>query len=170
MRIFLVGYMASGKSTFGRLLAKEKGYSFIDLDDFIVAQEGITIAEIFQQFGEDGFREKERKALESVADMERVIVATGGGTPCFFDNMALMNRMGTTVYLKASSQWLANSILLHPSDRPLVKGLALNELIAFVGNHLPPRIPFYEQAEYTIDVEHVKEQNFKVDFNILLAL
>ncbi len=164
MQLFLVGYMASGKSTFGKLLAKQRGMEFIDLDHFLVEQEGLTIAEIFHQFGEEVFRQKERKALEQICQKENVVVATGGGTPCFFDNMTLMNRMGTTVYLKASAQWLANSILLHPSDRPLVKGLSLNELMHFVTTHLPPRIPFYEQAQHIVNVEKVTASNLEECF------
>ncbi len=167
MRLFLVGYMASGKSTFGRLLARKKGCAFIDLDDFLVEQEGLTVAEIFQQFGEEEFRKRERKALEKVAEIDNVIVATGGGTPCFFDNMELMNRMGTTVYLQASAQWLANSIVLHPGDRPLVKGLSLNQLIDFVEKHLPPRIPFYEKAQKVVNVEKVTEDNFMTFFKTI---
>ncbi len=164
MRLFLVGYMASGKSTFGKLLAQKTGCAFIDLDDFWVQQEGLTVAEIFQQFGEEEFRKRERKALEKVAEIDNVIVATGGGTPCFFDNMELMNRTGTTVYLQASAQWLANSIVLHPGDRPLVKGLSLNQLIDFVEKHLPPRISFYEKAKKVVNVEKVTADNLMTFF------
>ncbi len=167
MQLFLVGYMASGKSTFGKLLAQKKGCNFIDLDDFLVEQEGLTVAEIFQRFGEEEFRRRERKALEKVAEIDNVIVATGGGTPCFFDNMELMNRMGTTVYLQASAQWLAESIMLHPGDRPLVKGLTLNELIEFVKKHLPPRIPFYQKAKKVVNVELVTEDNIAEVFGEL---
>ncbi len=164
MRLFLVGYMASGKSTFGKLLAEKMGCTFIDLDDFLIQQEGLTVAEIFQQFGEEEFRKRERTALEKVAETDNVIVATGGGTPCFFDNMELMNRKGTTVYLQASAQWLANSIVLHPGDRPLVKGLSLNQLIDFVEKHLPPRIPFYEKAKKVVNVEKVTADNLMTFF------
>ncbi len=156
--------MASGKSTFGKLLAQKMGCIFIDLDDFLVKQEGLTVAEIFQQFGEEEFRKRERKALEKVVEKDNVIVATGGGTPCFFDNMELMNRKGITVYLQASAQWLANSIVLHPGDRPLVKGLSLNQLIDFVEKHLPPRIPFYEKAKKVVNVEKVTADNLMTFF------
>ena len=101
-RIFLIGYMGVGKTTLGKALADRTGLSFIDLDLFIEGRYRKTIRQIFEAEGEEAFREIERKALHEVAEFEDIILSTGGGTPCFFDNMTYMNSVGTTVYLKAS--------------------------------------------------------------------
>ena len=105
-RIFLIGYMGVGKTTLGKALADRTGLSFIDLDLFIEGRYRKTIRQIFEAEGEEAFREIERKALHEVAEFEDIILSTGGGTPCFFDNMTYMNRVGTTVYLKASPEAL----------------------------------------------------------------
>ena len=109
-RIFLIGYMGVGKTTLGKALADRTGLSFIDLDLFIEGRYRKTIRQIFEAEGEEAFREIERKALHEVAEFEDIILSTGGGTPCFFDNMTYMNRVGTTVYLKASLEALTERI------------------------------------------------------------
>ena len=98
-RIFLTGYMGSGKTTLGRALAAEMGIPFIDLDHYIEKRYCKTIAQLFAEKGEEGFREVERRMLHEVGEFEDVIISTGGGTPCFFDNIEYMNAQGTTVYL-----------------------------------------------------------------------
>src|SRR5690554_4257405 len=99
-RIFIIGYMGSGKTTVGKKLAKSLSLSFIDLDAFIESKYRKTIAEIFAEKGEDGFRKIESKALSEVALIEDVVISTGGGAPCFYNNMELMNKTGTTVIYK----------------------------------------------------------------------
>ena len=103
-RVFIVGYMGSGKTTVGRQLARSLSLQFIDLDAFIEGKYRKTISQLFEERGEDDFRKLERQALLEVAEFENVVISTGGGTPCFFDNMALMNRSGTTVYLQAEPE------------------------------------------------------------------
>ena len=98
-RIFLVGYMGAGKTTLGRALAKATGMQFIDLDCYIEERFRKTIAQIFAEKGEEHFRDLERRMLHEVGEFEDVIISTGGGTPCFFDNIEYMNSQGTTVYL-----------------------------------------------------------------------
>ena len=98
---FLIGYMGSGKTTLGRAVAARTGIRFIDLDDYIEEREGCSIREIFASRGEDAFRAIERDALQEVSRMADTLVACGGGTPCFGDNMDLLNRCGLTVYLDA---------------------------------------------------------------------
>ena len=99
MRIFLIGYMGSGKTTLGRKLAYILQYQFIDLDDYIEKQEGRKISHIFEEDGEDYFRKLERVYLHRVIDKEDLVISTGGGTPCFFDNMNQMNEYGKTIYI-----------------------------------------------------------------------
>ena len=113
-RIFLIGYMGVGKTTLGKALADRTGLSFIDLDLFIEGRYRKTIRQIFEAEGEEAFREIERRALHEVAEFEDIVLSTGGGTPCFFDNMTYMNRVGTTVYLKASPEALTERIALAP--------------------------------------------------------
>ena len=98
-RIFLIGYMGAGKTTMGKELSKQSGLSFIDLDHFMEGRYRKTVRQLFEEKGEETFRQIEKKALHEVADFENVVISTGGGTPCFFDNMAYMNSIGTTVYL-----------------------------------------------------------------------
>ena len=98
-RIFLIGYMGAGKTTLGKAFAREMSLNFIDLDWFIEERFHKTVQQLFLERGEDGFRELERKMLHEVAEFEDVVVSTGGGTPCFFDNMEYMNDCGDTVFL-----------------------------------------------------------------------
>ena len=109
-RIFLIGYMGAGKTTMGKELSKQSGLSFIDLDHFMEGRYRKTVRQLFEEKGEETFRQIEKKALHEVADFENVVISTGGGTPCFFDNMAYMNSIGTTVYLKASPQGLSERL------------------------------------------------------------
>ncbi len=92
MRIFLIGYMGSGKSTLGRRLAKHLNLQFVDMDHYIEERNYKTIPQIFAEEGEAEFRKKERKALEELSEFTNIIIATGGGAPCFFDNIDIMNR------------------------------------------------------------------------------
>lgn len=149
MRIFLIGFMGCGKTTVGRKLASQLDYPFIDLDKQIVSQTGMPIQDYFREHGESKFRELERDTLRSTAS-ENVIVATGGGAPCFFDNMDWMNANGTTVYIMMPPKALA-SRLQGASDRPLINGLHGEELTKFIETKLAEREPFYKQAKYLVN-------------------
>jgi shikimate kinase len=146
MRIYLVGFMGSGKSTTGRKLAKLTGLNFIDLDKYLEERYFKTIPLIFSEEGEKGFREKERRSLQEVSQFEDVVIGTGGGTPCFFDNMEMMNRSGFTVYLAPDTETLANRIFKSKNERPLVSGKSREELIGYINDTLKIRSPFYEKA------------------------
>ena len=98
-RIFLTGYMGAGKTTLGRAFAAAEGLQFVDLDWYIEERTHRTVQQLFAEGGEEGFRRTEQRLLHEVACFEDVVVATGGGTPCFFDNMEVMNRAGITVFL-----------------------------------------------------------------------
>ncbi|MDH6355303.1 shikimate kinase [Dysgonomonas sp. PH5-45] len=147
-RIFLVGYMGVGKTTLGKALARRLSLSFIDLDLFIQARYQKTVKQMFADFGEDGFRDIERKVLSEVSDFENVVISTGGGTPCFFDNMDLMNKKGKTVYLEASTEVLFKRLHPRKDKRPLLYGKSDEELLSFIKENLEKRTPFYRKAKY----------------------
>lgn len=150
MRLFLIGFMGSGKSTMGRALASQLDLTFIDLDSFLEEKYFKTIPQIFAEEGEDGFRKKERKVLEEVCLFDDVIVATGGGAPCFFDNMDLMNNSGYCIFLDVQVSSLVNRLLHARVERPLIKGKTAEELEAFIGLTMEKRRPFYEKAKYIL--------------------
>jgi shikimate kinase len=153
MRLFLIGYMGSGKSTVGKGLAKALNLSFVDLDAFIEEKYHKTIPEIFASDGEEGFRKAEQKALHEVADFEDVVVATGGGAPCFFDNMEKIKHSGTSLYLNGSPRILAERLLHSKTERPLIKGKTEEELVAFINETLAKRNHWYKQADVIIDFD-----------------
>jgi shikimate kinase len=145
--IYLTGFMGSGKTTFGRLLAHALNYDFIDLDHLIEEEKKATISELFEKYGEKGFRELERQAIHKSAEFSKTIVATGGGAPCFFDNMDFMNNHGITIYLKLTPEDLAKRLLPANADRPLIAGKSSPELLKFIKEKLSERTPFYEKAK-----------------------
>lgn len=151
-RIILIGYMGAGKTTLGKALAQELNLQFYDLDWYIEERYHKTIAQIFAERGEDGFREIERNMLHETAEFENIILSCGGGTPCFFDNMAYMNRQAKTVYLKATPEILTQHLRMSKTERPLLKGKNDEELIQYISTSLETRIPYYSRAHYTFDV------------------
>lgn len=152
-RVFLIGYMGAGKTTVGRLLAKRAGLTFIDLDHYIEGRYHKAVPAIFAERGEEAFRDMERRMLHEVAEFEDVLVSTGGGAPCFFDNMAFMNTHGTTVYLKVSVEELANRLETCKQSRPVLRNRSGEELRAFIRENLEKRSPFYDQATVIFDAE-----------------
>lgn len=150
-KLFLVGFMGSGKSTMGKQIAKGLNWRFIDLDDFIEAKMGKTITSIFNDEGEDVFRHLERETLEEMAHLDKVVVATGGGVPCFHDNMGFMNSHGRTVYLKLPPQELCQRLLPVRSTRPLIANKSDGELLDYIKEKLSEREPFYNQAHILAD-------------------
>ena len=150
MRIYLIGYMGCGKSTVGKRLAKHAGLQFIDMDHYIEKRNCKTVPQLFEEFGEEGFRKRERKALEELSEFTDVVIATGGGAPCFFDNIDLMNRTGKTIYLNIDPKILASRLLKSKTERPLIKGKSKEDLIDFIDETLKKRNAFYKQAHYEI--------------------
>lgn len=154
MRIFLTGYMGSGKSTLGKRLANKLGITFIDLDEYFEQKFRTSITLFFERFGEDSFRKLEHEVLKEVIDKYiDVVISTGGGTPCFFNNLELMNKQGVTVYLKLPPAVLASRLSNSPFRyrRPKLKGLDKDTLLETVTMHLQEREPFYSQSELIID-------------------
>lgn len=152
-RIFLIGYMGAGKTTVGKNLADLVGLSFIDLDYHIEGRYHKAVSQIFAERGEDAFREIERKMLHEVAEFEDVLISTGGGAPCFFDNMEFMNARGTTVYLRVSVEELAKRLEMCKHTRPVLKGRSGEELRTFIAESLEKREPFYTKATVVFDAE-----------------
>lgn len=152
MLIFLLGMMGSGKTTLGKELAEKLNYSFVDLDAFIEEKEGKTIAEIFAQQGQQGFRKLEHQALQTiVTNYKQAVVATGGGAPCFFNNIQLMNQAGETIFLDVPIKMLAQRLSQSDlSTRPLLAGKTQSELISFLGKTLADRRQFYVQAKHLV--------------------
>jgi shikimate kinase len=145
--------MGAGKTTAGRELAKELGLGFIDLDHFIQARYQKAVGQIFADVGEDEFRNIESNVLKEVGEFEDVVISTGGGTPCFFDNMEYMNRTGTTIYLKASPETLSSRLNLCKGKRPLIKEKNEEELYKFVTESLEKRELFYSKARIIFETE-----------------
>ena len=158
-RIFIVGYMGVGKTTVGKHLSKRLDLEFIDLDVYIQNKYHATIPQLFDTKGEDGFRKLERVALMEVAQFENVIVSTGGGTPCFFDNMQLMNQAGKTVYIQCDPEELAERLLASKTVRPIIAGKSREELIPFIEEHLAEREPFYRQADIIVTTDRLITKN-----------
>lgn len=158
-RIFLIGYMGTGKTTAGRHLAQKLDLLFYDLDHYIEARFQKTISQIFEEFGEEKFREMESTMLREVGEFENVVVATGGGTPCFFDNMDYMNRVGTTVYLKASPLALCKRLIVAKAKRPLIQDKTESELLDFVTTNLKQREPYYTKAKITFETENLTHKD-----------
>ena len=148
--IFLIGYMGCGKSTKAKQLAHRLECPVVDLDAEIVSKSGKTIAEYFAEFGESGFRNFESEMLKTFDYPETCVVATGGGLPCFYDNMHWMNANGTTVYLQMEPAALV-SRLHNRQKRPLIKDLNDEELLAFIEVKLEERNPFYSKAKIIVD-------------------
>lgn len=162
-RVFLIGYMGSGKTTVGKRLATSLSLSFIDLDDFIQNKYRKTISELFAEIGEEEFRKIESRALREVSEIEDVVISTGGGAPCFFDNMKIMNNAGITLYIEAEPEELAARLLASKMVRPLIAGKSEDELIPFIRKHLSQRERYYKNAHI---IYHTDNMITKEDINL----
>lgn len=138
--------MGSGKSTAGRKLARMLGYAFEDTDELITKMTGKTIEEIFDSEGEDAFRILEHSVIRSLAGRVNTVIATGGGAPCYFDNLSLMQRSGITVYIKLHPISIVKRLSQSKTNRPLIKKTGREQLLPWVTRHLEQRALFYEKA------------------------
>ena len=132
VRIFLTGYMGAGKTTLGKAFARKLNVPFIDLDWYIEERFHKTVGELFTERGEAGFRELERNMLHEVAEFENVVISTGGGAPCFYDNMEFMNRTGKTVFLNVHPDVLFRRLRIAKQQRPILQGKEDDELMDFI--------------------------------------
>lgn len=159
MIIYLIGYMGCGKTTAGKRLANKLGYQFIDLDFLIENDQKRTISEIFSSDGQDAFRVIERETLHKTFQLNSCVIATGGGAPCFYDNMHQMNAHGKTLYIKLTPKALASRLKSGKDERPIIAGKTDEELLDFIAEALNYREQFYLQAQYTINGIGLNAQN-----------
>lgn len=159
--VYLVGFMGSGKTHWGRQWAAILQRKFVDLDHLIESSEQLSVAEIFERNGEEYFRDKEADALRSLKDEQNILISCGGGAPCFKDNMTWMNETGITVFLEASPKFLLQNIVKEPIARPLLKNMNEAEMLFFIEKKLAERNEFYRQAKLTVNAEQITEDTIK---------
>lgn len=164
--IILVGFMGSGKSTLGKKLANQLGYSFIDLDQEIELHLGMPISELFETRGEDYFREVETQTLKNkLATTTNYVMALGGGTPCFYNNMDMINEKGVSIYLKYNVGILTSRLLHAKTKRPLIANKTKEELELYIQNLLNKREKFYLKSKLVVDGNNITAQQIT---NLLL--
>ena len=156
--------MGSGKSHIGKQLAQLLDYLFIDTDHLLENTEGSSIAQIFETKGEVAFRQLESDTLKGLSKWDNIVVATGGGAPCFYDNMTYINNSGISIYLKTDSNLLLQRLLPERDKRPLLRGRTEPELLDFIKNKVAERETFYIQAHIIIEQN---ENSDDIVFDIL---
>ncbi|MEO6314338.1 MAG: shikimate kinase [Chitinophagaceae bacterium] len=160
MKIFLIGFMGSGKTHWGKILSQQTGLPYFDLDEVIVAAEKMSVQQLFHDKGEEYFRIKEQEVLEALAeDHANVIISTGGGTPCFFNNIDFMKQQGKVVWLNTAVDILLERLLKQKHSRPLIKNISDSELKAFIIKKLQDRKMYYEQAHVMLHEEVVNAES-----------
>lgn len=159
MKIFLIGMMGSGKTYWANRLAKKLDLQGYDLDRLVERVEDRTIEKIFAESGEDHFRKMESIVLKWFADKDDFILATGGGTPCYFDNMEWMNREGITIWLDESIDTLLKRLVPGKAHRPLIAALNDDEIGIYLEKKREERMSFYSQARFTLHEKEVTEKN-----------
>ena len=157
-RIYIVGYMGAGKTTAARRLAQRMGWEVVDTDALFEEKYKISVNDFFNKYDEPLYRKLESEVLKATESLDHVVVSTGGGTACFFDNMDWMNQHGLTVFLRISPQAAVDRVIHSRHKRPLVEGKSEEELTEFVNQHYASRLPFYEQARIT-----AKSEDFDIE-------
>ncbi|MEO6610591.1 MAG: shikimate kinase [Chitinophagaceae bacterium] len=159
MKIFLIGFMGSGKTHWGRLVSQKLGIPFFDLDEQVTGHTGKSIVEIFNTEGEENFRLKEKDVLHIITEShESFVMACGGGSPCFFNNIEYMNQAGTTVWINTPLSVLFERLLKEKDKRPMIKDLSAEQLKNFISKKFAGRKIYYEQADVTIDEEPLQAE------------
>lgn len=162
MKVYLVGYMAVGKSTLGKRLSNALDLPFTDLDVAVEQQAGLSIPEIFASHGEAHFREMEHRALKDFAESRQDgLLSTGGGAPMHHGNMDLMLSTGTVLWLRLSPKMIVSRLLLKPHKRPLIAHLNADELLAYVSQHLEERSAVYSRAHLEVDTKSVRTMDIE---------
>ncbi|MBW6491842.1 MAG: AAA family ATPase [Lentimicrobium sp.] len=151
--IYITGYMGSGKTTVGKKIARILDYDFMDTDVVISKMTGKTIDQIFITDGEDAFRVLEHSVLVSLANRINTVISTGGGTPCFFDNLEIMKKSGIVIYLKMHPTSIYKRMVASKNPRPLLKRIPKSGLLAYITEHLSKREQFYEAAHFVFKGE-----------------
>ena len=152
-KIYLVGYMGAGKTTTARRLAQRLGWEVADTDALFEEKYKISVNDFFNKYDEPLYRKLESEVLKATEGLENVVVSTGGGTACYFDNMEWMNNHGLTVFLQISPKAAVDRVIHSRHKRPLAEGKSEEELTEFVNSHYASRMPFYEQARLTVKSE-----------------
>jgi shikimate kinase len=150
MRVYIVGYMGSGKSSIGKQLANGLDYDFFDSDDLTMARAGKSISRIFSDHGEEYFRRLESEIIRETMQFDNAVISTGGGLPCYHNNMEWMKANGVTVYLEAAPGLLFHRLVRNKGGRPLIENLSDVELMEQINNHLVTRTPEYREAEIIV--------------------
>jgi shikimate kinase len=164
MKIVLLGYMGSGKSTVAKLVASLMNLQFIDLDDYIAEQEKMSIPSLFESKGEIYFRLRESEYLNKLLHLEKdIVLALGGGTPCYANNIDLIKNASASFYLKAAIKTLVQRLAKEKEQRPLIAAFDDEQLEEFVAKHLFERRNFYEQAKYTVSIDDKKVEEIVDD-------
>lgn len=158
--LYIIGFMGSGKTTAGKRLAASLGWSFIDLDKKIQEHTGMKIADIFSEYGEAHFRMVEAEVLKSLVTDSNTVISTGGGTPCYGNNMEYMLESGLTIYLKLTPLQLVSRLSSSSDERPLIRNLSGENLLKFVEERLAERAKWYEKSQLIID-------GYNIDISLL---
>lgn len=151
MKIFLTGFMGCGKTTLAKKLSGRLNFHLVDLDHEIEKQVGTSIGDYFSVQGETAFRTLESQVLKAFPYQENSIIATGGGTPCYFDNMDWMNQNGLTVYIEMTPAALARRLENGKAKRPLLRDLDEQGIVDFITQKLEERNPYYTQASLVVN-------------------
>jgi len=162
MIICLIGFMGAGKSTIGKKLSTVLNYNFIDMDTYIEEKYKYTISGLFSLLGEDGFREIENKMLEEVLHTDNLVLAAGGGTPCFMNNMEIINNKTYSVYLKKTEELLFTRLVNSKKKRPLLQNLSETELEHYIHNLVILREPIYNLAKLIVNGASIDAQKLSV--------
>ncbi|MCX6294219.1 MAG: shikimate kinase [Sphingobacteriales bacterium] len=165
MRIFLIGFMGTGKSHWGEIWASRHNLTFIDLDVEIEKKNGLSIEEIFEKKGEDFFRDAETNSLLEMEQYDNCIIACGGGTPCFKNNMDWMNENGITVLLNSTPSKILENIINDHKERPLLKKINKGELLFFIEMKLKERIDFYNKASIRLEAVELNSNSIDAILN-----
>ncbi len=154
MKVFIVGYMYSGKTTVGKKLASRLKYKFIDTDMAFMEKFKISVVDFFSKYDENLFRKLEHELLKEILITKNVIISTGGGTPCFYDNMSLIKNHGISMYLKMSLESILYRMKESKKKRPVLQKLEKGKLKNFIKNQLSEREKYYNQADYVVKGEN----------------
>jgi len=166
MRIFLIGFMGTGKSHWGEIWASRHNLTFIDLDVEIEKKTGLSIEEIFEKKGEDFFRDVETNSLLGMEQFDNCIIACGGGTPCFKNNMDWMNENGITVLLNSTPSKILENIINDNKERPLLKKINKGELLFFIEMKLKERMDFYNKASIRLEAVELNPNSIDALLNL----
>lgn len=150
-RVYLIGFMGSGKSTIGRFIANDMGWVNIDMDHLFEKEHNCTISYFFENHGEQAFREEEEKILQKLSTEKNIIISTGGGTPCHNNNMEIMRSTGLTIYIQVDAEELKKRLSSARETRPLLVAKKEDELLLYIKTKLAEREPFYNQAHMIVD-------------------